>query len=219
MRTGPDPATPRGAALVERRFASVTAAGPHCALRERPGRLPVVVCAPHSVAWSGSGGSWDALTGPLALAVGRLAGASVLVADGRVGADPAGSPSTPFSLRLAELSAAGKLVVDLHAVDSDAVDVVLSPVGLPAPGGDSDGDGDLVDELADLFDEEDLAVAIDVDVPGGHGRSRLDVVAPALFGGLGTRVRSPLEHPDEWETLVDAMADAVVSLGTARPMA
>jgi hypothetical protein len=44
-------------------------------------------------------------------------------------------------------------------------------------------------------------------------------VAPALFVGLGTRVRSPLEHPDEWETLVDAMADAVVSLGTARPMA
>jgi hypothetical protein len=216
MRTGPDPATPRGAALVERRFASVAAVGDHCALRERPGRLPVVVCAPHSIAWSGSGGSWDALTGPLALAVGRLAAASVLVADGRIGADPAGSPSTPFSLRLAELSAAGKLVVDLHAVDSDAVDVVLSPVGLPAS--DAGADGDLVDELADLFDEEDLAVAIDVDVPGGHGRSRLDVVAPALFVGLGTRVRSPLEHPDEWETLVDAMADAVVSLGATRSM-
>jgi hypothetical protein len=208
MRTGPDPATPRGAALVERRFASVPAVGAHCSLRERPGRLPVVVCAPHSIAWSSSGGSWDAFTGPLALAVGRAAGASVLVADGRIGADPAGSPSTPFSLRLAELAAAGKLVVDLHAVDSDAVDVVLSPVGLAA----SDVDGDLVDELADLFDEEDLAVAIDVDVPGGHGRSRLDALAPALFVALGTRVRAPLEHPDEWETLVEVMADAVAYL-------
>jgi hypothetical protein len=208
MRTGPDPATPRGAALVERRFASVTAVGAHCSLRERPGRLPVVVCAPHSLAWSSSGGSWDAFTGPLALAVGRAAGASVLVADGRIGADPAGSPSTPFSQRHAELAAAGKHVVDLHAVDSDAVDVVLSPVGLAA----SEVDGDLVDELADLFDEEDLAVAIDVDVPGGHGRSRLDALAPALFVALGTRVRAPLEHPDEWETLVEVMADAVAYL-------
>jgi hypothetical protein len=208
MRTGPDPATPRGAPRVERRLASVTAVGAHCSRRERPGRLPVVVCAPHSIAWSSSGGSWDAFTGPLALAVGRAAGASVLVADGRIGADPAGSPSTPFSLRLAELAAAGKLVVDLHAVDSDAVDVVLSPVGLAA----SDVDGDLVDELADLFDEEDLAVAIDVDVPGGHGRSRLDALAPALFVALGTRVRAPLEHPDEWETLVEVMADAVAYL-------
>ena len=211
MRTGPDPATPRGAALVERRFASVAAVGAHCALRERPGRLPVVVCAPHSIAWSSSSGSWDAFTGPLALAVGRAAGASVLVADGRIGADPAGSPSTPFSTRLAELSAAGKLVVDLHAADSDDVDVVLSPVGLAA----SDVDGDLVDELADLFVEEDLAVAIDVDVPGGHGRSRLDAVAPALFVALGTRVRAPLEHPDEWETLVDVMAEAVATLCAA----
>lgn len=213
MRTGPDPATPRGAALLERRFASVRAVGDHCALRERPGRLPVVVAAPHSIAWTGGAGGAavvaDAYTGPLALAVGRLAGASVLVADGRIGADPASSTSTPFSLRLAELSAAGKLVVELHAVDSDAVDVVLSPLRLPS-------ESEVVDELVEMFDEEDLSVAVDVDVPGGHGRDRLDALAPALFVALGTSVRAPLERPDEWESLVDVLVDAVLAVAEVR---
>lgn len=208
MRTGPDPATPRGAALVEQRFAAVRATGDHCALRERPGRMPVVVAAPHAIASAGAGDARDPYTGPLALAVGRAAGASVLVADGRVGADPAAAPDSPFSRRLLELSAAGKLVVDLHTVESDSIDVVLSPVGLD--------DAALVDEIVAVFDEEDLSVAVDVDVPGGHGRDRLEVLAPALLVAVGTVVRAPLERPDEWESLVDALADAVAVLCTAR---
>jgi hypothetical protein len=207
MRTGPDPATPRGAALLERRFAAVRTPAEHCALRERPGRLPVVVAAPHAIAWAGSGGAWDAYTGPLALAAGRVAGASVLVADGRVGADPAGSPTTPFSRRLSELSAAGKLVVEVHTVDTDTIDVVLSPVALPDPG--------LVDELTAVFDDEDLSVAVDVDLPDGHGRHRLESSAPALFVAVGSSVRAPLERPEEWESVVDALADAAVLVCTA----
>lgn len=208
MRTGPDPATPRGAALVERRFAAVRTPGDHCALRERPGRMPVVVAAPHAVAWADSGGVADVYTGPLALAVGRAAGASVLVADGRVGADPAGTPTTPFSRRLRELSGAGKLVVELHTVDIDTIDVVLSPVTLPDP--------EVVDELVALFDDEDLSVAVDLDVPAGHGRDRLEALAPALFVAVGAAVRAPLERPEEWEALVDTLANAVAVVRTAR---
>jgi hypothetical protein len=41
----------------------------------------------------------------------------------------------------------------------------------------------------------------------------LDALAPALFVALGTRLRSPLENPDEWETVVDTLADAIARLG------
>lgn len=200
MRVGPDPSSPRGAALVERRFASVRATGGHAALRERPGRLPVVIAAPHAV-------HDDAYTGPLALAVGRDAGASVLVADRRRGADPV-LPGTPFTRRLAELSAAGKLVVDLHAMAGGAIDVVVAGFGLSA---------DALDEVVDVFEDEDLAVAVDLaSMADTHGAARLARVAPALFVAVGDRCRAPLERPDEWEAVVDALVGVVGVLATVR---
>ena len=85
---------------------------------------------------------------------------------------------------------------------------MLSPVGI--------ADGDLVDEFIEILDEEDLAVAVDLDVPGGHGRDRLDDIAPALFVAVGSMMRAPLERPDDWESLVDALAEAVAVAGSVR---
>lgn len=212
MPAAPDPALPRGAALLERRFAAVARTGPHCAWEERPGPLPVVVVAPHAIAPTDTRRR-DAYTGPLAVAVGRETGASVLVAAKRAGVDPVRG-DTPFAGRLAELAAAGKMVVELHGAPVDAIaDVVV----LVSGGASVAGREVLLEAFVEAIEDEELEVVVDAEGVGGHGEERLSALAAATGTAAFTVVvsaacRDPLVHPDRWEQIVDGLTAGVDAL-------
>ena len=219
MLLRPDPVTPRGAAMLEQRFTSVKAVGEHCSWQERPGPAPVVVSAPHAIPHvrAGRRKARDSFTGPLALAVGRITGASVLVADKRVGADP-NAGETPFGLRLLELAAGGKVVVDLHgAARRPGIDVAVGVGG----GTTLCGRSDLLDAFVAALEDEGLAVQVDVPGLAAHGPERLAQVAaasgtPALQVEVSEELRAPLVRPEQWDQAIEALSRAVLALASLR---
>lgn len=205
--------------MVEQRFSGVTTLGEHCAWRERPGPLPVVISAPHAIPHlrAGQRKVRDSYTGPLALAIGRATGSTVLVADKRIGADP-NAGDTPFGRRLLEVAINGKVVVDLHgALARPGMDVAVGVGG----GTTLCGRGDLLEVFVQTLEDEGLEVLVDPEGLAAHGAARLAQIAaasgtPALQVEVSEELRAPLERPERWEVLVDALSVAVSALAAKR---
>lgn len=204
---------------MEQRFRDVTAVGDHCAWRERPGPLPVVVSAPHAIPHlrAGTRKSRDAYTGPLALALGRATGSTVLVASSRIGADP-NAGDTPFGRRVLEVAVNGKIVVDLHGASArPGMDI-----GVGVGGGTTlCGRDDLLAVFVETLEDEDFEVVVDPPGLAAHGADRLAQVAaasgtPALQVEVSEELRAPLVRPERWEDVVDALGAAVLALGAKR---
>src|SRR5579871_4901604 len=103
--------------------------------RVLPGRLPVVLSAPHAVqqrrcavgippAFHRS----EPYTGPLAIQLNRLCGAWAIYASRPSHSDPnhaAFSPYRRFGLHEVALRAKPRLIIDLHGTQTDAFDIAI----------------------------------------------------------------------------------------------
>ncbi len=193
-----------------------------------PGRLPVVLSAPHAVRQPRADASGARLphrsepyTGPLAIQLNRAAGAWAIYATRTAGRDPnhdAYSTYKRAGLRNVIARAAPRLVVDLHGTGCADFAVAVGTSPLARAGRASR----LIDLAVDCLTAR-LDGAVRVDPPAFSANNPHTVTAhcwsnfgvPAIQLEISRAYRSPRHHPERYARLFGALADLVRATATA----